>query len=413
MKCLQKNGKQRKGKSAQTVIFSKYFRLIAHVVALSFPLLVNCTHKIQHPPQASDTFTQPFEIIQKLIQDVRTAFCPDDRISIFSASEIFNSEEIVINGETTSQAAKHSLLKRIREEFPERHLVDRIAILPHASLGKDTCAVVRLSVADLRRQPAVDAELLNQALLGSQVRLLKKHHRNNWYLCQLDDQYIGWINPGALVIGDSELLELWIRKEKVLVLDQFGVVVRDKGSSSVAVTDVVCGNLLAKLEEDADWVKVETPSGQVGFIQKEAVIDFDDWMKQPAASAETIIEKAFQFYGFPYLWGGTSSKGMDCSGFTKTVFRMSRIFLPRDANMQVDIGEAVSIDNQLTNLKPADLLFFGDNNKITHVGIYIGNLQFIHSDGYVRLNSFVPGTENYSEYRRNGLMRVKRIIRHD
>ena len=114
--------------------------------------------------------------------------------------------------------------------------------------------------------------------------------------------------------------------------------------------------------------------------------------------------------GRPYMWGAASPKQLDCSGFTQTVFRQHGYVLQRDASMQVFEGTAVDTANFPQNLKPGDLLFFSPvPDRITHVGIYIGDWEFIHSSGRVRLDSFNPDHPNYNNYRRKSIRAVRRI----
>ena len=120
--------------------------------------------------------------------------------------------------------------------------------------------------------------------------------------------------------------------------------------------------------------------------------------------------------GIPYLWGGTSSKGLDCSGFSKTVYYANGIILPRDASQQVFSGDLVDTENDFENLQKGDLLFFGfstDGNKkerITHVAIYIGNKNFIHASGKVKINSIDKNSEIFDEFRLKTFIRAKRIL---
>ena len=108
------------------------------------------------------------------------------------------------------------------------------------------------------------------------------------------------------------------------------------------------------------------------------------------------------------MWGGTSSKGVDCSGFVKIVYYSRGIILARDASQQARYGEPVDFSNR-NNLQPGDLLFFGRSaQRITHVGIYQENGNFIHSSGKVHIGSIDPKAPNYVAERNN--VAARRIL---
>ncbi|MFN3695516.1 MAG: C40 family peptidase, partial [Ignavibacterium sp.] len=168
--------------------------------------------------------------------------------------------------------------------------------------------------------------------------------------------------------------------------------------------------------EENDFYFVEFPDKRTAYVQKSESEKFDKWYSSLNPSGESILNTAYRFMGVPYLWGGTSSKGMDCSGFTKTVYFLNGIILPRDASQQVHTGELVDVKNGWENLEAGDLLFFGSKangerkERITHVAIYIGDGDFIHAAGRVRINSFNKAKPYYSEYRDNAFIRAKRIL---
>ena len=128
----------------------------------------------------------------------------------------------------------------------------------------------------------------------------------------------------------------------------------------------------------------------------------------------SIVRSASTFIGLPYLWGGSSSKGFDCSGFSQTVYYLNGIILLRDASLQALHGINVDISQGYGQLKPGDLLFFGtkENSKlhVTHVAVYIGDSEYIHSSGRVMINSLDSTRSNYSGYRKHFLLAAKRII---
>jgi gamma-D-glutamyl-L-lysine dipeptidyl-peptidase len=135
-------------------------------------------------------------------------------------------------------------------------------------------------------------------------------------------------------------------------------------------------------------------------------------------SVESVIDLAHTFMGRPYLWGGTSTKMLDCSGFIRTVMFLHGAYLPRDASQQVLVGKTVAEGkDEIDKIKPGDLVFFGfprddGSMRITHVGLYIGDNKFIHEAGDVNILSFDPEDENYSKYRHNSFVCAQDVINH-
>ena len=136
-------------------------------------------------------------------------------------------------------------------------------------------------------------------------------------------------------------------------------------------------------------------------------------------TADDLVATSKTLRGVPYLWGGTSTKGMDCSGFTKTVYFLNGMVIPRDASQQVHTGKPIDSTGNFENLEKGDLLFFGRKatdstaEKVVHVGMWIGDNEFIHASEMVRTSSMEPNAENFDAFNRDRYLRTKRILREE
>ena len=116
------------------------------------------------------------------------------------------------------------------------------------------------------------------------------------------------------------------------------------------------------------------------------------------------------------MWGGTSPKGVDCSGFVRTTLYLHDIIIPRNASQQARTGERLEIAPDFSNLVPGDLLFFGSRGdesrpeRVVHVAFYVGDGRFIHSSGFVREASLRPGDPDYDDYNRGRLLFAARVL---
>lgn len=357
--------------------------------------------------------------IQNIINNTKQNFAPDKRTAIFDISfenknQLANRQEsiIILKGETNLLNAKESLINDLKENNFE--IEDSIEILPEKDLGDKIYGVIDLSVANIRTEPENSAELSTQALLGTPIKVYKK--KRYWYLIQTPDKYLGWVDADGFQLMNKNEIEAWNNSEKIIFTEEFGNSYSLEDENSIPVSDLVAGNILKKVDISGDFVKAEYPDHRVAYVSKEKVKKYNDWVKGLNLTDKNIISTAKSFMGTPYLWGGTSVKGMDCSGFTKTVYFLNGLVLPRDASQQVLVGQLIDTQNGFENLKPGDLLFFGrkakDDSKerVTHVGIYIGNYEFIHSSGRVRINSLDKNSPIFNEYRFNTFLKAKRII---
>jgi cell wall-associated NlpC family hydrolase len=348
--------------------------------------------------------------IKSVIKELEYKYAPDSRTAIFKINIEQENENYILKGETNFAKAKEELLQKLNKF----DIVDQIKTLPDSELGENIYGIIDLSVANLRTKPKDQAEMASQALLGTPIKVLKK--KGGWYLIQTPDKYISWVDNEGFYKINYDSLNIWNNSNKIIYLNDFGFSYSKADENSERVSDLVIGDILKYSGKENDFSKVTYPDGKTGFIKSQDCRLFNEWLDEVNPTAENIIKTARSFMGIPYLWGGTSAKGMDCSGFTKTVFYLNGIILPRDASQQVNIGESVDTRDNLQNLMPGDLLFFGEKSdstskqKITHVAIYIGDGDYINASGKVKVNSFSKDKPNYSAYREDSFVCAKRVL---
>lgn len=376
---------------------------VKNLFILAFAFLVSCT--------SSRTATTPstdISMIQVHIETIREQFAPDKRTALFHVE----LQDNTLSGETNIPAAKTALLNRLQSEGIS--FTDAIQVLPEAELEGKHYAVVTISVANLRTNPKHAAELATQATLGTPLKVWKK--QGSWYLVQTPDQYIAWVDGGGVTLMDNVALTKWKEQDKLLYTHPYGFAYANPDREEATVSDLVYGDVVILKGQSAEFYEVEFPDGRSGYIPAGEAIKYKEWVAGRKPTEENLVQTSKRLLGLPYLWGGTSFKGVDCSGFTKTVFFMNGLVLPRDASQQIHHGELVNTAEGWQDLRPGDLLFFGvpaadgKPERVVHVGMWIGgDNEFIHSAGRVRINSMNPEAPNYDESERKRFLRAKRI----
>ncbi len=271
--------------------------------------------------------------------------------------------------------------------------------------------LVRFSVINMRKTFAHNSELLSQAVMGTPVKILKDS--NDWTLIQTPDKYIGWVTSLSIISMSADQMQHWKRAERMMFIAQEGSVYSDTLKTGY-VSDLVMSSIVVRLNVENNWTEVQLPDGRKGFTENKQLVSFSQWAKQVSPDGEKLSSLARQFMGIPYLWGGASTKFFDCSGFVKTLYFMQGLILDRNASSQFLQGLPVDMAQKFSYLKQGDLLFFGYLSKgkphPTHVGMYIGNMTFIHESDWVHVNSLDPDQPDYSKYYVGRLLGVRRFI---
>lgn len=377
-------------------------KILSFLFLISYLLsLPGCTDLSKENQRFTDVITR-----------VKTKYAPDRRVAVFDVTFKRTNKGIVVAGEVDNAEARTAVRDAL-EPLVKKY-IDSVTVLPDPELGNLGWGIVRLSVANMRGDPEQSAELVTQAIMGFVVKVLRVHR--GWYYVQTSDKYLGWMEDDSFVRCAKQNADAWIASRKLIVLATYEFVRQEPSARSYPVSDLVAGSLLKNIGTSGAWIKVELPDGRTGFIPMSSVADYETWKKNMRPTPEGVERMAKSLLGIPYLWGGTSTKAMDCSGFTKTVYLMNGLQLNRDANQQADQGLDVSPGEKFENLRKGDLLFFGrkaTNDKperITHVAMYLNDRSFIHSSGWVHMNSLDSSSPIFDGGRLRTFVRARRVI---
>lgn len=254
------------------------------------------------------------------------------------------------------------------------------------------------SVVPVRSGPNDRDEMVTQLMFGDLVVVNSK--KNSWQAIRsIYDNYEGWVDEKQIVQIDEGEFNRLKNIEPYFVTDLVEVI---QNSSTKELIPVLMGSTLRKTDTDnysvsgTDYIY----TGRLTNVLQES----------GNIKVSSIVEFALSYLNAPYLWGGKSPFGIDCSGFVQVVFMMHGINLPRDASQQAESGENVSL---LDEAQAGDLLFFdNDEGSITHVGILMQDNKIIHASGKVRIDMIdhqgIYNTE-VKKYTHN-LRLIKRIL---
>ena len=332
------------------------------------------------------------DIVKTAIQEIGRQFAPDSRTAIFSISgEISDDSLCILKGRCDNRQAVDALLQRLNQAGVK--YVDNIQMLPDKELGTLNRGLVTVCCASLRSSSRHAAEMMTQAILGTPLRILERD--KEWLLVQTPDNYIGWIPANSVSLQDDAGWNTWKEAPRYVYTAYQGFVYDAPNNHAGIVSDMVAGAILqANGKAHKGFVPVIFPDGRKGFLKSNECCDLAQWAARPL-DMKIVVQTARQMMGSTYLWGGTSVKGADCSGFVKTAYFCGGVILSRDASQQALTGEIIPA-NRWRECHTGDLLFFGNaRGRVDHVALYLNNGEYIHCSGRVKINSLDPTAANY------------------
>lgn len=249
--------------------------------------------------------------------------------------------------------------------------------------------ICALSCVPLRAEPSDKAEIISQLLFGESFIIAEVQGKWTQIQC-LWDNYVAWVDSKQIISGISEAEALSTLRSSV-VIDPYCIIDLNNFPTLISIAST----------ESTEIIQKYLPNTKIKFNGRAA--------EMGSKAIDSIEVLAKKWMNTPYLWGGRSIFGIDCSGFVQNVYKMHGIRLQRDAYLQAEQGSLV---NFVEEAKPGDLAFFdNDEERIIHVGIVLENQTIIHASGQVRIDRldhqgiFNSDTKKYS----HKLRIIKRI----
>ena len=340
-----------------------------------------------------------------LVEAVREKFAPDPRTAVFDVSLEVHGDAVALVGATSEAAAADELHLRIAGLTGWREVRDEVQRLPETGPDETIHAIVTSAVAPMLSGPAVRETQISQTVLGNRLVVLRRAGR--WLQCRAYDGYIGWIHACYLALHDEQAARGWdLGGDGEAWISLGGELIGHDGERIIFLP------WGSRVVRESDGL-VRLPDGRMGEPRGDIVPAALRPISFPTVG-EAMCETAARWLGAPYLWGGVTMGGVDCSGFVQAVHRLHGVVIPRDSDQQSRTGLAVDPGDDFSRLHAGDLLFFAEDSggRVTHVTMSTGGSGIIHSslgNGGVARNDMM-GRRNYERELRRIFVGARRMI---
>lgn len=293
--------------------------------------------------------------VERALDDIRRKWVPDSRLGVFEVSLLPKG----VSGLTSSRDARDA----VRRLAAEAGLAGAVTLLPDEAIA-DAAAVVTAAIAPLLREPQLSSARVSEVLHGETLAILER--RDEWLRVQAPDGYVAWLSAGYVATGPKDWAEDW----------------SVRASARALSADIVTANGRRRLPTGARVALkrgvVELADGQRGAVAAGSVRREQELRVEARHLA--LPELAQKWYGgAPYLWGGRTEWGIDCSGLVQAVYAARGVSLLRDSDQQFSQGHEVPTQSDGAGYEAGDLLCFAERGRVSHVALWAGAGRIVHS----------------------------------
>jgi gamma-D-glutamyl-L-lysine dipeptidyl-peptidase len=340
--------------------------------------------------------------IRRAAREVRASLAPDPRVEVFEIRTRGPAKRPTVRGATTVAAAALAFNHQLEEAGVEADV--RVRVLPDPGLAPRSEALVRAPIVPVYRRPTMNSSQVTQYVLGSRVTLLSR--RDRFFRVRGEDAHVGWVHRGYIARGEPEWALVWERGEQGEPVVSLGAEVHDQED-----------RVFARLPWGARVLqqgggRILLPDGRSGHLAAGEVVAVDRLLDRFPPRGESVIRTARRWLGAPYLWGGVTPHGVDCSGLVQSVYWIHGVAMPRDSDMQVRVGSEIDPGDGFQKLRAGDLLFFSESRRVDHVAMSLGGSHIIHasaSNGSVDLND-MAGELDVEAFLRGIFTHARRLL---
>ena len=288
----------------------------------------------------------------------------DFRFDLCDLTADFSHEKITLSGRVLDRKTQREVINALKQLFPDATVNHKaVKILRKA---EPSLATVSTNITSVHKSPSFGAEQMDQMVYGTMAEVL--HTEDSWAFIRQLDGYLGWTYLPYLHDQPAAIATHIVLAPSVALHDA------PEGKAD-AVTHIMAGTGVRLEAVRNEWGQVT--ANQIGWLPLDTLRAVDEIPRSKSLRQAILPSDAARMIGIPYLWGGVSGAGIDCSGFSRLLHKWVGLDIPRDADMQARAGKPVELPFQV-----GDLLFFGEKKKphnVTHVAISLGGWKVIHS----------------------------------